>query len=164
MAWMMVDYFSDARPTTAATSIQPLDRRYRAARGLDAGDHLLRALDRRHHVMRIGVNDGGGIARDCDMPLPENQIAALEIFDVLRIEFAAEPVLLHVAVARTTCPRRGQRDLNQPRAIDSNGAFAAPQIGRADELLGDSNEIRRTAIERANMLPRQIPAFARHGE
>src|SRR5580692_7575368 len=55
--------------------IQPLDRRDLVAGGLAAGEHVLRTLDGGHHVMRIGVNDGVGIAGDRDMSFPEDQIA-----------------------------------------------------------------------------------------
>ena len=35
-----------------------------------------------------------------------------------------------------------QRDLHQSRAVDAERGLAAPQIGRAEKLLGDGDEIR----------------------
>ena len=83
--------------------------------------------------MRIGVDDRLAIACDRDMAFPENQIAAFEFLRVARIEFAAEPLLLHVAVARAAGAGGGERNLHQPRTIDPEAALAAPQVGRADK-------------------------------
>src|SRR5579863_6269290 len=69
--------------------IQPLDRRDAVAGGLDARDRLL--------------------------AFPENQIAAFESLRVARVEFAAEPLLLHVAVARAAGAGGGKRNLHEPR-------------------------------------------------
>ena len=71
---------------------------------------------------------------------------------------------MHVAVARAAGAGRVQRDLDQAGTIDSKTALAAPQIGRADEALGHRDEIIGKAVDAAEMLPRQIPALARHGE
>ena len=51
-------------------------------------------------MMRVGVDDGLGVARDRDMAFPEDQIAALQFFGFRRDQRPAEAVLLHVAVAR----------------------------------------------------------------
>src|ERR1700683_1643886 len=106
--------------------IQPLDRRDVAAGGLDARDRLLRTLDGRGHVMCVGMDDSLAIAGDRDMAFPENQIAAFEFLRVARVEFAAEPLLLHVAVARAAGAGGGERNLHEPRTIDPKTALAAP--------------------------------------
>src|SRR5579863_6100819 len=106
--------------------IQPLDRRDAVAGGLDARDRLLRTLDGRGHVMRVGMDDSLAIAGDRDMAFPENQIAAFESLRVARVEFAAEPLLLHVAVARAAGAGGGKRNLHEPRTIDPKTALAAP--------------------------------------
>ena len=73
---------------------------------------LMRAMasrgvfDRGRHVMRVGVNDGVGIAHDRDVAFPENQIAALQFGRFgAGAQILAEPVLLHVAVARAADAR-----------------------------------------------------------
>ena len=79
-------------------------------------------LDHRCHVMRVGVNDGAAIAHDGDMALPEDQIAALQLASLMRLQRAAEARLLHVAVARAadaggvseTCTRPEQ---SMPRLL-----------------------------------------------
>src|SRR5579863_970356 len=108
--------------------------------------------------MGVGVNEGGGIARDRDMALPENQVAALQLSGLRRIQRAAEAVLLHVAVARAAGAGGIQGDLHQPGAIDAEAALAAPQIGRAGELFGDRDEIALIAVEAEKMRQRQMPA------
>ena len=135
-----------------------------AAGGLDARDGVAGVFDHGRHVMRVGVNDGVGIARDRDMAFPEDQVAALQSPGFRRVQHPAEAVVLHVAVARAAGAGGVQRYLHQAGAIDAKTALAAPQIGRADKTLGDRDEILRHRIDAADMLPRQIPAFARHGE
>src|SRR6266849_1182592 len=114
--------------------------------------------------MRIGVNDGVGIPCDRDMALPENQVAALQLPGLGRRQHPAETVLLHVAVTRTAGACGVQRYLDQAGTIDAKTALAAPQIGRAGEALGDRDEIARVTVDGADMLVRQVPAFAGHGE
>src|SRR3981081_2157268 len=109
-------------------TLEPLDRGDRAAGGLDAGDGVAGVFDDGRHVMRIGVNDAVGSAHDGAVAFPENQIAALQSFGFRRIQYPAEPILLHVAVARTAGARGVQRYLDQPGTIDPKTALAAPQI------------------------------------
>ena len=73
-----------AEPETRSS--QPLDRGDLAAGGLDARDGVGGVFDHGRHVMRVGVNDGVGIARDRDMAFPENQVAALQFFRLRGIE------------------------------------------------------------------------------
>ena len=79
--------FRTRRPNGAVArnaSRYPLDREQLAAAGLDARDRLAHVLDHRRHVMRIGVHDGVGVARDGDVALPEHEIAALHLFRSMR--------------------------------------------------------------------------------
>ena len=72
--------------------------------------------------MRVGVNDGVGVAHDRHMTFPEDQIAALQFAWLRPVQFPAETVLLHVAVARAagaaafsdTCTRPEQ---SMPRLL-----------------------------------------------
>src|SRR5204863_2866823 len=89
-------------------ALEPLDRNRLAAGLLDARDRWFDWLNHRRHVMRIGVNHGAAIADDGDMALPENEIAALQLAQLTRLQRAAEARLLHVAVARAADPRRCQ--------------------------------------------------------
>src|SRR6266850_2752255 len=145
-------------------SAEPLDRADFAARGLDARDGLAGVFDCRGHVMRVGVDDGVGVAHDGDMAFPEHQIAAPQFLRFRRIQCPAKAVLLHVAVARAAYACGVQRDLHQPGAVDAKTALAAPQIWRAGELFGHRDEIVHVAVDAADMLARQIPAAASHGE
>ncbi len=95
-------------------------------------------LDRHHHGIGIGVDERLGVARDGDVALPEQQIAAAHFGE--RHQFA-ERQFLHVAVARAGEARRLQRDLHQPGAVHAERRLAAPQIGRAKEALGDGDEV-----------------------
>src|ERR1700721_2615531 len=76
----------------------------------------------------------------------------------------ADPVFLHVAVARAAGACGGQRYLNEAGTVDAEAGLAAPQIRRANKTLGDRNKIGLITIDAADMLPRQIPTLACHGE
>ena len=76
------------------------------------------------------------------------------------LERPAEAVLLHVAVARAAGAGGVERNLHEAGAIDAKAALAAPQIGRADEVFGDRDEITLDSIDAADMPARQVPAFA----
>src|SRR5579872_2629308 len=130
----------------------------------NARDRLICGLDDGSHVMGVGMNDGAGVAGDRDMPIPEYQIAAFEFFCLAWIERSTESVLLHVAVARAGGARRVQGNLDEARTIDSKAALAAPQIGRANEALGDLDEIRGMLTDRTEMPPWHVPTFACYGE
>src|SRR5262249_38882785 len=134
-------------------ALQPLDRDYLAAGRLDPRHRIFRVLDHGRHVMCIGVHDGLGVANDGDMAFPEDQVATPEMLRFRDAERAAEPVALHVAVARAAGAGRRQRYLYQARAVDAEGALAAPEIGCADEAFGHRDEIGRLGIEGAEMLP-----------
>ena len=56
---------------------------------------------------------------------------------------AAELGLLHVAVARAVEARHLHGHLHQARAVEAQAGLAAPQVGRADETLGDGDEVGR---------------------
>jgi len=102
----------------------------------------------------VGVNDGIVVACDRHMAFPENQVAALEFFRLSLIQRPAKAILLHVAVARAAGARGIQRDLDEAGTIDPKTAFAAPQIGRAGELLGYRDEVRHMTIDKARHVAR----------
>src|SRR5262245_58800939 len=81
-------------------ALQPLDRDDFVAGRLDPRHRRAGVLDHGRHVMRVGMHDAVGIAHDRDMAFPEDQVAALEMLRFRDAERAAEPVALHVAVAR----------------------------------------------------------------
>ena len=128
---------------------------------------LIRAMasrgvfDHGRHVMRIGVNDGVGIARDRDMAFPENQVAALQFARFRQPQILPSPSCCMSLSRGQPMPAAFSDDLDQAGAIDAEAALAAPQIGRADEAFGDCDKIVVETIEGADMLPRQIPALAR---
>ena len=51
-------------------------------------------------------------------------------------------------------PQAVERDLHEARAIEAEAGLAAPQIRRADEALGDRDEIGFELVERREMLRR----------
>ena len=69
---------------------------------------------------------------------------------------------LHVAVARACDAAGGQRDLDEPRAIETERGLAAPQIGRAEKALGDRDEVRFVLVERRKVRGRHVGAGWRH--
>jgi hypothetical protein len=73
------DQVEDRRPAMTSAS-QPLDAGNAAARGLDARDGAASIFDHRRHMVRVGVNDAVGVARDGDMAFPEDQVAAPQDF------------------------------------------------------------------------------------
>src|SRR5262249_50216417 len=135
-----------------------------AAGGLDARNRFARALDHGRHVVGVGVNDRIGVAHDRDMALPENQVTPLELFRFYPLQGSTEPDLLQIAVARAAGAGGIQRDLHETEAIDPEAGLAAPEVGRTDELFGHAHEIADMAADRADVLPRQIPALAGHCE
>ena len=75
------------------------------------------------------------------MAAPEDEVAALQRRLVAALDRHAEHLLLQVGVARRASAGRHQRQLHQRRAIEAEARAAAPEIGRLDETLGDSDEI-----------------------
>src|SRR6476660_6955212 len=104
--------------------------------------------------MRIGVRNGVRITDDRDVPLPEDQVAALQLLRLCRVKRPPEAILLHVAVARAAGAGGVQRNLDEAGAIDAERALAAPEIGRADKAFGDRDEILFHRIEAAEMRSR----------
>src|SRR5262245_35671626 len=71
----------------------------------DAHDRGPRVLDRDSHAVGIGMQDRRLVAHDRHMALPEYEVAAPKLLDVLRaLKRAAQRPLLHVGVARTVGP------------------------------------------------------------
>src|SRR5262249_24474065 len=71
---------------------------------------------------------------------------------------------LHVAVARAGDAAGVERELYEPRAVDAEAGFPAPEIGHAEERLGNGDEIRRAAAERGQMPARHEAAVIEPGE
>ena len=70
--------------------------------------------------MRVGVNDGVGVAHDGDVTLPEDQVAALQFFHFRWRQRPADSVMLHVAVARAAGAGGGQHDLRVVASLASH--------------------------------------------
>src|SRR6185437_4790784 len=109
-----------------------------AARRRDAPKRLSHRLDRYGHVVCIGVDERRAVTGDRDVALPEHQIAAAQFG---KGRWLAELAFLHVAVARAWDARCLQCHLHQRRAVEAQRRLAAPEIRRAEELLGDRDEI-----------------------
>ena len=107
--------------------------------------------------MGIGVQKRLGVARDGDMALPENQIAAPQVAERRRF---AEREFLHVAVARAGDAGGLQRNLDQARAIEPERRLAAPQIGRAEKSLRRRRRNPALGLDRRQMRHRHMPADA----
>ena len=110
-----------------------------------SGDEFLTAIadytKRTHHSVVLSLEPNS-----TDMPLPEDQVAAPQLvkhFDVVR---QADFGRLHIAVTRAEMTGRHHRDLHQARTVHAEAGLAAPQIGRADEALGDADEIAGAVI------------------
>src|SRR5689334_20710121 len=78
------------RTCPGMTSLEPFDRDELAAGGLDAGDRFTDVLDHCRHMMCIGVHDALGIARNSDMALPEQKIAAAQLVGFGRVKRMSE--------------------------------------------------------------------------
>ena len=61
-------------------------------------------------------------------------------------------------------PQAVSADLHQAGAVEAEAGLAAPQIGRAEEALGDRDEIGGDVVERREMLRRHVAAGGRHRE
>src|SRR5262249_3291982 len=105
----------------------------------------------------IGVNERCLLAHDGDVTLPEYEIASPQ-FGGRDRELSAERVLLHGAVARAGNAARAERDLQEARAVEAERRLAAPQIGRAQEALGDRDEIAFFAVDGNEMACRNVAA------
>ena len=76
------------------------------------------------------------------MALPEHQIAAPQARDVdaaIGVPSARSCMSLSRGQAM---PQAVERDLHEAGAVEAEAGLAAPQIGRAEEALGDRDEIR----------------------
>src|ERR1051325_5816471 len=82
------------------------------------------------------------------MGRPENEIAAPQR---LGVDGCAERLLLHVAVARAGNAAGVQRDLHEPRTIETVIRLAAPEIGRAQKALRHRDEIALLRPKRRDM-------------
>src|SRR5262249_33957538 len=101
------------RSTHLLLAGEPAHARDFAARGANARDRLLDRLQRERHVEGVGVNERGHVAHDGDVAAPKQKISASQLRGAGG-EFAAERLLLHVAVARAGDAAGGQRDLHEP--------------------------------------------------
>src|SRR3989304_10620330 len=94
-----------------------------------------------------------------DMALPIDQIAALELREVLAEIDRAAQLGLHVAVARTRDARRLQRELHQRRAIETERRAPAPKIGNAEQAARRRYIVRLAVPDRNQMLQRNMGAL-----
>ena len=117
-------------------------------------------------MIRVGVNDGLGVAHDRDMALPEHQIAALQVRRIPPAPTIRPRPSCCMSLSRgQPVPAAFRRYLDEAGAIDAQGCSCRP----TDRACRRSARPRRRnpfcmLIDAAEMLPRQIPALARHGE
>lgn len=106
----------------------------------------MKRLQRHLHVMRIGVNHQHTVDHETNVTFPEDEIATRKPFEIVIDRNAfAEFRLLHIGVARRDDARGEQRRLDEARAIEAYVRSSAPKIWRADESLGNLDEIARVA-------------------
>jgi hypothetical protein len=74
----------EARSPAGFLSVEPLDAADLAARGPDSGNGGAGVFHGGRHVMRIGVDDAVGVARDRHVAFPENQIATPQVLSLRR--------------------------------------------------------------------------------
>jgi hypothetical protein len=84
------------------------------------------------------------------MAAPEEEISALAGRALRQVW--AEGALLKVTVAGAGARAGMEGELDQTRAIDSGAGIATPEIGRAEEALGDGHRVGRGLVEGAQML------------
>ena len=72
--------------------------------------------------------------------------------------------LLHVAVARRRDSGRGQRRLDEARAVDPLRRPPAPEIGRLEKALGDRDSVRFTRDELREMARPEVQSVLRDRE
>src|SRR5690606_2972540 len=97
-------------------------------------------------MMRVGMNQSRRIACDCNMPFPEYEISASKVARFAFHESVTKLCLLHVAVAWRGNPACTKRSLHEPRTINAEAAFAAPQIGGFQKALRHADIIRFASI------------------
>ena len=135
------------RDTDSASRVtrtfSPLDRHDLAAGRLDPRDRLARVFDRGRHVMRVGVNDGVGVAHDRDMAFPEDQVAALQL---VRSPPRSAPGRGRPAACRCRAGSRCRR------------RSARPAPGRSNRCRGCSCRPTDRACRRSVRRPRQNPS------
>src|SRR3984893_6768427 len=149
----------DSKKSHPALAHAPHARHLAIARA-DAGDRMIDRLQRGRHVEGGGVNHRALVARDRDVPLPEDEIAA-PARPVRRK--LAEGRLLHVGVAWTGEAAGGERDLHEAGAIEAEAGLAAPEIRRAEEALGDGHEIGLAALDGGEVLRRHVDTGSGEG-
>src|SRR5688572_27640164 len=96
------------------------------------------------------------------MALPEHEIAALK----RRVWVEGMPELgrLHVGVARGLMARGLDRELYQPRAVQTDAGAATPQIRRAEKGFGDGDEVGMRLPNRYRVAGEHISAAGKGDE
>ena len=143
-----------ARVQRRRRSLSGWNRRSKAADGADGADARHRVgerLDDDRHLVAAGVEQVFAVDHDADVARPEDEIAAAE---VRRAAFdrCADHALLQVGVARRVVAGGHQGELHEAGAIEPEAGAPAPEIGRAEEALGDGDEIGfRRRVDRRDM-------------
>ena len=106
---------------------------------LDSFDGILDGFISHGHMKRVGMDQSTRFGHPGHMPLPEQQIAALQrrILGQRRAQLG----LLHVAVAGARNTAGSATCLNKARAIDPERGITTPEIRGAMEQLGDLDRI-----------------------
>ena len=105
---------------SAGLARDPLDRRDGEAGARDAIDGSPERLECYRHVVGVGMQQQESVDHDADVPLPENQVTALEAVQAIADRHGdAELGLLHIAVAGAIDAGGVQGSLQQARAIDA---------------------------------------------
>ena len=99
------------------------------------------------------MDEGRLIAHNRDVPLPEQQVTALQLVEHAagQRNRLAERLLLHVAVARAGDPAGRESYLHQPGTVHAEVGLAAPQVRSAEEALRDCNKIGLGCIQGCKM-------------
>ena len=81
-----------------------------------------------------------------------------------RVEGMPELGRLHVGVARGLMARGLDRELHQPRAVETDAGAAAPQIRRAEKGFGDGDEVGMRLPDRHRVAGEHISAAGKGDE
>ena len=137
----MVGAQSRAARRAARSALNPLHARHFATRRLDARDRAAHRLYHHHHMVRIGVDEAVAASRAMATWPFQNTRSPRRRFAIAGDNTLPSAVPACRCRAGRRRPRRSARPAPGP-SNRSRGALAAPQIGRADEPLGDRDEIR----------------------
>ena len=143
------NHFIRPMPALTARSNPAKARGLAAAATAGARDRLGQRLDDDGHVKAAGMDDGVRAGHDRHMAAPEHEVAAPQRLDRYRLAHRR----LLVAVARAGPAAGVKRLLHEPRTVEPQALAPAPEVGRADEPLGDRHIVRLGMADRERGAP-----------